>query len=140
MQCIRCYLTIPFSEGLRSYRTRSTSSLQQININRSSLAGRVNCKVRSRMKVIIVILFILGISVGVAKGQRPRTHSMPGDRDSSSCAQEQRSISITFLTAPNGSPVHSLGSDQGVLDLGRLSYFSKVDVNGAEIQRPKESL
>ena len=51
----------------------------------------------------------------------------------------QEDTSITFLTATNGSPVHSLGSGQGVLDLGSFSYLPRADVNGVETRRQENS-
>jgi hypothetical protein len=98
----------------------------------------VDCKVRSRVKLITLIWFLLGISTCIAKGQRSRTHTVPATAIPLHAHRKQEAISITFLTAPNGSPVHSLGSDQGVLDLGRFSYFSRGDISGAEIQDQKD--
>jgi hypothetical protein len=100
---------------------------------------RVNCRVRSRMKLIIFIWFLLGISVCVARGQRPTSHTARATAIPSHAQPGRESTSITFLTATNGSPVHSLGSDQGVLNLGSFSYFPGADVNGAEIRRQKDS-
>jgi hypothetical protein len=91
------------------------------------------------MKVIIFIFFLLGISVRPAWGQQPPSHSVRATAISSHAQPDRETSSITFLTAPNGSLVHSLGSDQGVLDLGSFSYFPRAEVNGTEIQRHKDS-
>jgi hypothetical protein len=91
------------------------------------------------MKVIIVIYFLLGISVRPAWGQQPPSHSVRATATPSHAQPDRETSSITFLTVPNGSPVHSLRSDQGVLDLGSFSYFPRADVNGAEIQRHQDS-
>jgi hypothetical protein len=91
------------------------------------------------MKVIIFIFFLLGISVRPVWGQQPSSHGVRATAIPSHAQPDREMGSITFLTAPNGSPVHSLGSDQGVLDLGSFSYFPRADVNGAEIQRHKDS-
>jgi hypothetical protein len=91
------------------------------------------------MKVIILIWFLLGISVGVACGQRPPPHSARAAAIPSHSQADRETTSITFLTAPNGSPVHSLGPDQGVLNLGSFSYFPRAKVNGAEVQNQKDS-
>ena len=90
------------------------------------------------MKVIIFI-FLLGISVRPAWGQQPPSHAVRATAIPSHAPPDREISSITFLTAPDGSPVHSLGSDQGVLDLGSFSYCPRADVNGAEIQRNKDS-
>jgi hypothetical protein len=91
------------------------------------------------MKVFTVILCLLGTSARVAWGQRPPSHTVPGTAIPARTQPDAETTSITFLTAPNGSPVHSLGSDRGVLDLGRTSYFQRGDTNGADIQRQKDS-
>jgi hypothetical protein len=91
------------------------------------------------MKVIIFIWFLLGSSVCIAKGQQRPSHSVRATAIPSHAQPDRETTSISFLTAPNGSPVHSLGSDQGVLDLGSFSYFLRADVNGVEIQRHKET-
>jgi hypothetical protein len=91
------------------------------------------------MKLIIFIWFLLGISVCVAWGQRPPSHSVRATAIASHAQPNRETTSITFLTAPSGSPVHSLGSDQGVLNLGNFSYFPRADVNGVNIQRQKDS-
>jgi hypothetical protein len=91
------------------------------------------------MKVIIVILCLLGISAYVAWGQRPPSHTVHATAIPYHAQPDRQTTSITFLTARNGSPVHSLGSDQGVLNLGSFSYFPRLDVNGAQIQRQKDS-
>ena len=91
------------------------------------------------MKLIIFIWLLLGISVCVARGQRPTSHSVRATAIPSHAQPYREATSITFLTATNGSPVHSLGSDQGVLNLGSFSYFRRADVNGAEIQHQKDS-
>jgi hypothetical protein len=91
------------------------------------------------MQVIIANWFLFGISVCVAWGQRTPAHA-PGALAISSRAQPHpETSSITFLTSPNGAPVHSLGPDQGVLSLGGISYFPQPVVNGVAIQRQKGS-
>jgi hypothetical protein len=100
----------------------------------------VNCEVQSRMKLIICIWFLLGISVSVAWGQRPPSHTVRATAIPSRAQPDPEITSITFLTAPNGSVVHSLGSNQGILNLGRFSYFARADLNGEEIQRQKDSI
>jgi hypothetical protein len=99
----------------------------------------MKCKVRSRMKVNIVILCLLGIGASVAWGQHSPSDTAHATAISSHAQPIRGSTSITFLTAPNGSPVHSLGSDQGALNLGSVSYFPRVDASGAQIQRQKDS-
>jgi hypothetical protein len=91
------------------------------------------------MKIIIFIWLLFGISVCVARGHRPTSHSVRATTIPSHTQPYREATSITFLTATNGPPVHSLGSDQGVLNLGSLSYFRRADVNGAEIQHQKDS-
>jgi hypothetical protein len=91
------------------------------------------------MRVIIFIWFLLGISVCDAWGQRPVSHAAHRTAIPSHAQPDRETTSITFLTAPNGSPVHSLGSDQGELNLGSFSYSPRADVNGAEIRRQNES-
>ena len=92
------------------------------------------------MKVVIFIWFLLGTSAGVAWGQRTPSHTVPATTISSHAQPDRETALITFLTAPNAPVVHSLGSDQGVLNLGSFSYFPGTDVNGAEIRRQKDSL
>jgi hypothetical protein len=91
------------------------------------------------MKVVIFIWFLLGSSVCIAKGQRPPPHTAHATSVPSHARPDRETISITFLTAPNGSPVHSLGSNHGVLNLGSFSYFLRADANGAEVQRKEDS-
>jgi hypothetical protein len=91
------------------------------------------------MKRIIFIWFLSGISVCVPWGQRPPPHTVHSTAIPFQAQPERETTSITFLTATNGSPVHNLGPDQGVLNLGSFSYFPRVDANGAEIQRQKDS-
>jgi hypothetical protein len=91
------------------------------------------------MKLIIFIWFLLGMSLCVAWGQRPASHSVHSAAMSSQAQSGRGTTSITFLTAPNGSPVHSLGPDQGVLNLGSFSYFPRADLNDADIPRQKDS-
>jgi hypothetical protein len=91
------------------------------------------------MKVIIANWFLLGIGVCVAWGQRPPTRAAGAIAISSHAQAHPETSTITFLTAANGAPVHSLGPDQGVLSLGSISYFLPPDVNGVEIQRQTSS-
>jgi hypothetical protein len=91
------------------------------------------------MKLIIFTWLLLGMGVYVARGQRLTSHSMPATANPSHAQSYRETTSITFLTVTNGSPVHSLGSDQGVLNLGSFSYFRRADANGGEIQRQKDS-
>jgi hypothetical protein len=99
----------------------------------------VKRKIRRRMKVIIANWFLLGIGVFVAWGQRPPAHTAGAIAISSHEQPHRETSSITFLTSEDGAPVHSLGPDQGVLSLGRISYFLEPDVDGVEIQRQKSS-
>ena len=99
----------------------------------------MNCKVRSRMNFMIFIWFLLGIGVSVAGAPPPSPHTLRATRIFSPAPPPAETPSITFLTAPNGSPVQSLGSDQGVLNLGSFSYSLRADSNGEEIQRQKDS-
>jgi hypothetical protein len=91
------------------------------------------------MKVIILIWLLSGISVYVVWGQRPPSPTVRAIAIPAHALPDRETTSITFLTAPNGSPVHSLGSDQGVLNLGSFSYFPRVNVNGVKIQGQKDS-
>jgi hypothetical protein len=97
----------------------------------------MNCKVQSRMKIMLLIWFLLGISVRVARGQRTPSHA--AQAISSHAQPHRQTVSITFLAVPNGSPVHNFASDQATLDLGSFSYFPRFDVKGAEIQRQEDS-
>ena len=99
----------------------------------------MNSKDRPLMKLIIFIWFLLGISACVAWGQRPPSHTVRVTAIPSHMQPNRRTSWITFLTAPSGSPVHSIGSDHGVLNLGSLSYFPRADVNDVEILRQKDS-
>lgn len=99
----------------------------------------MNCKVQSRMRFITLIWFLLGISACVALGQRSPSPTVPPTAIPIHTQQDREVISITFLAASNGSPVHSFGSGQGELNLGSFSYFSRGDVNGAAIQDQKEA-
>lgn len=91
------------------------------------------------MKVIIFIWFLLGISACDAWGQRPVSHTVHGTAIPFHAQRDRETNSITFLAAPNGSPVHCLGSDAGVLNLGSFSYSPRADVTGAEIRHQKDS-
>jgi hypothetical protein len=91
------------------------------------------------MRVIIFILFLLGARVCIARGQHSPPQAVHATAIPSHAQPDRETISITFLAAPNGSPVHSFGSDHGVLDLGSLSDSPRADVHGVEIQRHKDS-
>jgi hypothetical protein len=100
---------------------------------------KLNYIVWPRVTLFILIWFLLGISVCVAWGQRPPSHTVRGAAIPSHAQPNRGASSITFLTARSGSPVHSLGSDQGVLDLGSFSFLPRSDVNDVKIQRLKDS-
>jgi hypothetical protein len=91
------------------------------------------------MKCIVFIWFLLGISICFAKGQR----SAPANRRTTTISLRARSevgnTSITFLTVPNGAPVLSLGSGEGILSLGRLSNVARSDERGTQIQAQNDS-
>jgi len=91
------------------------------------------------MRVIILNWFLLGISAGVAWGQRPPAQAVRAIPIASRAQPHRENRSITFLTSPNGPPIHRLGSDEAVLNLGSISYFLRRDANGVEIQRQKDS-
>jgi hypothetical protein len=91
------------------------------------------------MKRIIFIWFLLGVSVCVARGQRPPSHTLRVKAIPSHAQSNRASSWITFLTAPSGSPIRSLGSDHGELNLGSFSYFPRTDGNDADILRQKDS-
>jgi len=91
------------------------------------------------MKRIVFIWFLSGISICFANGQR----SAPAGRRATAISPGARSkagnTSITFLTVTNGAPVQSVGSGEGILNLGRLSNVARSDEHGAQIQPQKDS-
>src|SRR5277367_6756593 len=86
------------------------------------------------MKPTAILLLLLGISASVCRGQRLASPTVTPAAILFKTQNAQESIPITFLTAPSGAIAQSLGSGQGLLNLGSLSYFSRAAANGAEIQ------
>jgi hypothetical protein len=97
------------------------------------------CNVRSRLKFIISIMCLLRAGVCVAQGQRLPPPAARPIAIPSRTQPDRKSPSITFLSAPNGPPIHNLGLDRGVLDLGSIACCARIDINGAEIQSQKDS-
>jgi hypothetical protein len=89
------------------------------------------------MKLTAILLLLMGITASVCRGQRLSSRTVTPAAVPLRTESPQDSISITFLTAPNGAPAQSLGSGRGLLNLGSLSYFSRSTANGAEIQDHK---
>lgn len=91
------------------------------------------------MKLIIFMWLLSGLGACVAWGQRPQSSTTRARAIPSRAQANAENTSITFLTSPNGSPVHSLGADQSVLNLGSLSYATPAQVDHEETQRQKNS-
>ena len=91
------------------------------------------------MRLLIFICLLLGMGPFVAWGQRSESHTARTAAMPFKVPPNGENTSIAFLTAPGGSPVHSLGSDQSALNLGSFSYVTPPDVAHEEIQRQKDS-
>jgi hypothetical protein len=89
------------------------------------------------MKPTAILLLLLGISASVCRGQRLASPTVTPAAILFRNQNAQESISITFLTAPNGAIAQTLGSGHGLLNLGSVSCFSRPAANGEEIQDHK---
>jgi hypothetical protein len=91
------------------------------------------------MKIIAFLWSLFGLGACTAWGQRPPSHTAATSAVRSQAQPDWENASITFLTVANGSPVDSLRSDEGLLNLGTFSCFTRADVNREEIQRHTDS-
>jgi hypothetical protein len=91
------------------------------------------------MKVVFLVWLQLGICAWVGWGQRSSPQSTCAVTISARSPSDRQTSSITFLTVPNAFAVHSLGSEQGVLNLGSISYFGRADEIGPDIHQQKDS-
>jgi hypothetical protein len=91
------------------------------------------------MKLTIFIGFLLGLNSCVAWGQQSQSHTVRATATPFRAQPSPESASISFLTAPGGPVVQSLGPGQAVLDLGVCSYFPQTNLNEADIQRQKDT-
>jgi hypothetical protein len=90
------------------------------------------------MKVVFLVWLQLGCACA-GWGQRSSSHPICAVAISARSPSGQQTSSITFLTVPNALAVHSLGSEQGVLNLGSVSYFGRADGIGSDIHLQEDS-